>query len=112
MPINVDFASIATVGPGRHVPLKGVLSAGPIDVAQSEPANPITLGQWRKGRGVLKIVCQSTQRANYKIVVKNLLPHRMLYGVGATMGGVFSLPVAEWRLAVHDRRRPARVHHR
>lgn len=98
VPINVDFASIATVGPGRHIPLKGVLSGGPIDVAQAEPANPITLGQWKKGRGILKIVCQSTQRSTFKMAVKHLLPHRM-YGVGATMGGIFSLPVEQWRLA-------------
>lgn len=98
VPINVDFASIATAGPGRRVPLKGVLSAGPIDVAQAEPANPITLGQWKKGRGILKIVCQSTQRASLKMVVRSLLPHRM-YGIGATMGGIFSLPVNEQRLS-------------
>jgi hypothetical protein len=98
VPVNVDFASIATVGPGMHIPLKGVMSAGPQDVAQAEPADPITLGQWKKGRGILKIVCQSTKQATLKMAVRNLLPHRM-YGIGATMGGVHGLPEDQKRLA-------------
>jgi hypothetical protein len=98
VPINVDFAAIATAGPGKRVALKGVLSAGPIDVAQAEPADPITLGQWKKGRGILKIVCQSTQRATLRMVVRSLLPHRM-YGIGATMGGIYTVPQEQQSLA-------------
>lgn len=91
VPVNVDFASVATAGPGLHVPLKGVMSAGVQDVAQAEPSGPITLGQWKKGRGILKIVCHSTQSATLKMEVRSLLPNRM-YGIGATMGGPNAVP--------------------
>lgn len=98
VPINVDFASVATAGPGRRAPLKGVMSAGPIDVAQAEPADPLTLGRWKKGHGILKIVCESTTRATLRMVVRSLRPVR-IYGIGATMGGIFSLPQEQWTLA-------------
>jgi hypothetical protein len=89
VPINTDFGSVYTLsGPG----LLGVRAAGPQDVAQAEPADPITLGQWKKGRGILKVICHSETSARLKLRVQSLLPHRM-YGIGATLGGFHEVPV-------------------
>lgn len=98
VPINIDFASIATHGNGIKKPLRGVLAAEPLEVAQAEPANPITVGQWMKGRGILKIACESKDRATLKMTVKSLLPNR-IYGIGATMGRIHTVPVNEGRLS-------------
>lgn len=98
VPINVDFGSVATHGKGIERPLRGVLSAAPEDVAQAEPSNPITLGQWMKGSGILKIICQSRERGTLKMSVRNLLPNRV-YGIGSTLGGFHNLPVNQHRLA-------------
>lgn len=95
VPIHTDFASLYSLsGP----PLPGVREAGPEDVAQAEPNEPVTLGQWKKGRGTLRIICQSETSATLKLSVRSLLPHRM-YGIGATLGGFHELPVDQRQLA-------------
>jgi hypothetical protein len=98
VPINVDFGSVTTAGNGIKRPLRGVLHAEPIEVAQAEPSYPITVGRWLKGRGVLKIVCHTKVTSTLEMTVRNLLPNR-IYGIGATMGGLHSEPMDQKRLA-------------
>jgi hypothetical protein len=93
--INQDFGSIYTLtGP----PLPRMRDAAPQAVAQAEPADPVTLGMWKKGRGTLKVICRSETDATLKLSVQHLLPHRM-YGIGATLGGFHEIPVDQWKLA-------------
>lgn len=78
VPVNVDFALMQTA------PLRGVREAEPLELAQAEPANDITLGQWLKGGGVATIDC-SGGAAEVRLRMSNLIPNRM-YSVWATMG--------------------------
>ena len=78
VPVNVDFAFMQTA------PLRGVRDAEPLELAQAEPANDITLGQWLKANGVATIEC-SGDTASIKLRMSNLIPNRM-YSVWATMG--------------------------
>jgi hypothetical protein len=95
VPVHTDFDSIYSL---TRTPLRGVRTAEPQEVAQAEPANPITLGQWKKGRGLLRIICQSKDSATLIMNVRSLLPNR-IYGIGATLGGVRSLPLSQQVLA-------------
>lgn len=78
VPVNVDFAFMQTA------PLRGVREAEPLELAQAEPANDITLGQWLKANGVATIEC-SDDTATIRLRMSNLIPNRM-YSVWATMG--------------------------
>jgi len=77
-PINVDF-SLA-----KKQPLPGVRDAQPLDLAQAEPANAITLGEWMRGRGNASISCAG-DGAEVQLRMRGLIPNRM-YSVWATMG--------------------------
>lgn len=78
VPVNTDFAFV------QKETLRGVLEAQPMEVAQAEPANHITLGQWMEGSGVAKISCFD-DGAEFTLRAKSLIPNRM-YSVWATMG--------------------------
>lgn len=88
VPVNTDFAFV------NRVPLRGEMEAEPLEVAQSEPAQALTLGQWMNASGVARIECKSNDEANLVIRAKNLIPNRM-YGVWATLGGEYlsSFPI-------------------
>lgn len=77
VPVLTDFRNIDTQ------PLRGLMEAEPMEVSQSEPADPITLGQWMKAGGDVKIEC-SGQRADVKLRMSNLIPNR-IYSVWALM---------------------------
>jgi hypothetical protein len=77
VPINIDFNYV------KRVPLRGLLQADPLELSQSEPANPITLGQWMKASGVAVIDC-SGEGATVKLRLKSLIPNR-IYSAWATM---------------------------
>jgi hypothetical protein len=76
--VNTDFAFVV------KGPLLGALSSRPIQQSQVEPAHEITLGEWMKARGVVKISCRGG-RATVNLRVRDLLPNRQ-YSVWATMG--------------------------
>lgn len=78
----------------KRKPLRGVLDGEPLELAQAEPANNITLGQWLRGSGFAVIRCRGSDRATINIKVRNLIPNRM-YGIWATIGGDFlsSFPI-------------------
>ncbi len=78
--VNTDFKFVT------REPLRGVLDAEPLELAQAEPAGHITLGQWMKGSGTAKISCNGNESAIIKIRVRSLIPNRM-YGIWATIGG-------------------------
>jgi hypothetical protein len=78
VPVNVDFAFMQTA------PLRGVREAEPLELAQAEPANDITLGQWLQASGAATIECAG-EGANIKLRMSRLIPNRM-YTVWATMG--------------------------
>jgi hypothetical protein len=78
VPINVDFAL------AKRVPLPGVRDVGPIDLAQVEPTNDITLGQWLGASGVATIRCAG-EGATIELRMRRLIPNRM-YSVWGTMG--------------------------
>ena len=77
IPINIDFAYI------KRTPLRGFDTADPLELSQSEPSNPITLGQWMKASGVATIDC-SGDGATVRLRMRNLIPNRM-YSAWATM---------------------------
>lgn len=77
IPVNIDFSYI------EKVPLRGLLEADLLELAQSEPADPITLGQWLNASGFVTIKC-SDDRANIKLQMRNLLPNR-IYSAWATV---------------------------
>lgn len=79
IPVNTDFFFVLNKA------LPGTLEAPlPIQQSQSDPAGPITLGQWMQARGTAHIVCEG-EGANVRLDLKHLLPNRM-YDVWATLG--------------------------
>ena len=78
IPVNTDFAFV------KKESLKGVMSTEPLELAQTEPSNHITLEQWMDASGVATILCRNTA-ALVKIRMKNLIPNRM-YSVFGTLG--------------------------
>lgn len=82
VPVNTDFSFI------NREPLRSISEADPQEVAQSEPSDDLTLGQWMEASGLTKITCHSKDRATLKIKTDSLVPNR-LYSVWATLGGEF-----------------------
>lgn len=78
VPVNTDFAFVNTQK------LPGVEDAEPLQVAQAEPSQPLTLGQWMAATGVANIVCRGDM-ATVELKLRNLIPNRM-YAVWATLG--------------------------
>lgn len=78
VPINVSISLDSKMA------LPGVRAAGPIDLAQAEPSNDITVGQWMRGGGVATIHCAG-ERATLELQMRNLIPNR-LYSVWGFMG--------------------------
>lgn len=78
VPINIDFAFV------QKQTLPGVREAGALELAQAQPANDITLGQWMEASGVVTINC-SGAGADVKLRMRSLIPNRM-YSVWALMG--------------------------
>lgn len=77
VPVNVDFAYV------QKSALPAVLEADRLELAQSEPASPITLGQWLAANGNATIDCAG-DTATVKLRLRNLIPNRM-YSVWANM---------------------------
>jgi hypothetical protein len=81
IPVNVDFNFV------NKAPLPPVMQSIPLRPGQAEPVDgPITLGQWMKAAGVVKIVC-SGGRASVDLYLSRLIPRRMY-----TVWGTFGLP--------------------
>jgi len=78
--VNVDLAYI------EKQSLPGALSIRQTEFSQSEPSDPITLGQWMAARGRLKIDCKSEDYATIKARFRSMIPNRM-YGMWAIVVG-------------------------
>lgn len=78
IPVNTDFAFVV------KRPLLGALSTPPLVPSQVESAGEITLSQWLKARGVVKITCRGDQ-ATVNLALRDFLPNRE-YTVWATLG--------------------------
>jgi hypothetical protein len=78
IPVNTDFAFVV------KGPLLGALSSPPLRQSQVEPAGDITLGQWMKASGAVRITCHGDQ-ATVNLKIRDFLPNRE-YTVWATLG--------------------------
>src|SRR5205814_2116207 len=79
VPVNIDFSPTLA----KKVPLRGLLEAEPMELSQADPANDITLAQWMKASGVVKINC-SGDTADISFSLRSLIPNRV-YSLWATM---------------------------
>ena len=76
MYINADFD---LGNPG------GVFETQRDQLSRSWPGNPITLREWSKAKGVMKLKCKKSGNASAKITFRNMIPNG-LYTVWATSG--------------------------
>jgi len=63
----------------------GVFETPRDQLSRSWPGNPITLGEWSKAEGVMKLKCKKNGNASVKIRFKHMIPNG-LYTVWATSG--------------------------
>lgn len=70
LPVASDASGV------NHRTLPGILEAGQMDLSQAEPADPITLGDWLKARGTLKIDCPVDGYPSVHIRMSGLLSNR------------------------------------
>lgn len=93
VPVNTDF-SYTNTDPAysKSSVLRSIKDANPVEVSQAKPSFPITVGDWKKARGVVTIDCESDNFSTLKVKVKDMIPNR-LYSVGATLGGPFLSPL-------------------
>lgn len=78
VPVNTDFGFVNTET------LKGTLDTMPLEVAQAEPSNDITLEQWMAAEGNGNIYCEG-ESATIKLKMTNLIPNRM-YSIFGSLG--------------------------
>jgi hypothetical protein len=86
--LNVPLRQVAANVSGNgltRAPLKGVLDAAQVEVSQAEPAEPITLGDWERGSGKIRITCHRGE-VWVDVRVRHLIPNR-LYTTWAIFGG-------------------------
>lgn len=78
VPVNTDFAFV-----DKEV-LPGEGAASPLELAQAEPSDALTLGRWMAAGGLAKITCRGDM-ATVDLSLNRLTPNRM-YSVWATLG--------------------------
>lgn len=70
VPVAIDATGF------NHRPLPGILEAGQMNFSQAGSADPITLGDWLKARGTLRIVCPVDAPPSVHIKMSGLIPNR------------------------------------
>lgn len=68
------------------LPEMGVFPANPLPPTRSLPNDPITLGDWFKARGTLKITCRNDGSSDVKAKFDNLIPNGVytMFGIWKT----------------------------
>ena len=76
-----DVPTIVTLdGKRSAIPPQGVFPPNPFPPTKSEPNDQITLGNWLKARGKMKISCKKNGSASVRMRLKHLVPNA-LYSV-------------------------------
>lgn len=81
---NIPLRDVPTTvtldGIRSAIPAQGILPPDPFPPTKSEPNDPITLGDWLKASGKMKIFCHVNGYASVRMRLKNLVPNA-LYSV-------------------------------
>ena len=91
--VNVPLRKVPTSVTPFYEPfvtLKGALETEPYQLfgpGQTEPAAPITLGQWKRARGMVIIDCSDEEEPSIDLIMGGLIPNRIY-----TVWGVFLPP--------------------